>query len=286
MKYLPQFLNRWFSGRNKTPWTRETSWRQGSVLASENAVRLKLISRSQRSQRLAVVVSHDCDLASDIEDEPKVEVIVGSRIDKCLPDKAHAKNVRVLHIEMNEPIERIALELLARNKISIPKIQMASFGPANDYSIDKVELDTLRIWLAARYRRATIPDGLQALIKDVFTEVAKKGDRPRALRGIWIDFDPDLDKLERGEKYELWVVVVYSTSEDGSKAVAEDAAAQIEDKFRKKYWKNGNWTEIELRQCTVRSDTEFTLYDVSKYKLFRLDYLSLRAGQPPDTSNE
>src|SRR6476660_8559450 len=99
MKYLPQFLSRWFCAQKKIPWTRETLWRQGSILAPEQAVKLGLVSRSEQSEKFAVVISHDCDLASDIEDEPEIEIIVGSRIDKCLPEKAHAKNVRVLHIE-------------------------------------------------------------------------------------------------------------------------------------------------------------------------------------------
>jgi hypothetical protein len=285
MRFLLQFLNRWFPGQDNVPWTRETLWRQGSVFASEDAVRLKLIKSREQQQKLAVVISHDCDLASEAEDEPQIEVIVGSRIDKCLPDKAYAKNVRALHIDVNGQDGACALELLAANKISIPKIQIASFIPTNKYSVGKLELETLRNWLAARYKRAIIPDGLQALIKDEFADVAKKGERPRAVRGIWIDFDPDRDKLDEGDKYELWVVVVYSTSEEGAKAIAEEAAAQIEVKFKRKYLKNGNWTRIELRECAVRSDTEFTLYDLSSHKLFRLDYLSLRTGQPPDNSD-
>jgi hypothetical protein len=286
MKYLPRFLNRWLAGRNKPPWTRETQWRQGSVLAPGHVEKLKLVGRSHLLQKLVVVVSHDCDLAGDIEDEPKVEVIVASRIDKCLPDRTHAKNIRALHIEMTGSDGIFALELLAANKVSIPKMEMAGYSPAIDFSIGKAELDTLRIWLAARYKRATIPDGLQDLIKDIFADVAKKRDRPRALRGIWIDFDPDLDKLEENEKYELWIVIVYSTFEQGAERIAEETASQIGDKFRRKYLRDGNWVGLELRQCEVRPDTGFSLHDASVYKLFRLEYLSIRAGTVAETGNE
>ena len=289
MRYLPQFLSNWLAERrrkNVTPWPRETLWRQGSVLPSEIAISLGVLHKTKSSNQLAIVVSHDCDLASEIENEPNVEVVVGTSIPACLPDKTHAKNIRILHIEINSPSGRTALELVAHSKVSIPKRRIINFGPDTSYSIEKPELDRLRSWLAARYKRASIPDGLQALVREVFDEVAKKKERPHALKGIWIDFEPDLDRLPTGEKYELWVVVVYSTSVEGSKAVAEEAAMQIESKFRNKYWKSGTWTALDLRECAARSDTEFTLYDISKYKLFRLEHLSLRVGAPPETGNE
>lgn len=288
MRYLPQFLTKWLDGLlgKNTPWTRETPWRQGSVLPSPETVSLKLINKTQAPTMIAIVVSHDCDLATEVTDEPNVEVIVGTLIPVCLPEKTHAKNVRVLHIDIDGPGGRKALELVARNKTLVPKTRMSNFGPASVYSIGKTELETLRMWLAARYRRASIPDGLQALVKDIFEDIAKKKDRPTALRGIWIDFEPDSDHLEKGEKYELWIVLVYSTSVGGSKAVVEEMAKELQRKFEKKYRKDGVWTELDLRECVARSDTEFTYYDTYRYRLFRLEYLSIRAKTPSEVGNE
>jgi hypothetical protein len=244
------------------------------------------MDKDQSSTKIAIVVSHDCDLANEIEEEPNVEIIVGTLVGSCLPDKTHAKSVRILHIEISGPGGRKALELVAKNKISVHKGKMSNFGPDTAYSTDKAELETLRSWLAARYRRASIPDGLQDLVKDIFLETAKRRDRPRALRGIWIDFEPDLNHLQDGEKYELWVVVVYSTSEANSKSVAEEAAKQIQSKLEKKYRKNGVWTRLDLRECVARSDTEFTYYDTYRYRQFRLEHLSIRIQAASEIGNE
>jgi len=268
------------------PWTRETPWRQGSIVPLGAAISLGLIGEHHSSEKLAIVISHDCDLANEIEEEPDVEIVVGTQIEDCLPDKTHAKNVRILHLEIDTATGKKAVELVARNRVAIPKSRMASFGPDREYLLGKAELGTLRSWLAARYKRASIPDGLQSLIKDIFQDVAKKKERPHALRGIWVDFDPDLDRLLPGEHYELWIVVVYSTAEAGSKAVAEDAVRQIKDKFERKYHKGGVWTGLDLRECVARSDTEFTYYDTYRYKLFRLEYLSLRTGASDELGNE
>jgi len=241
-------------------------------------MQLGLLEKAQFSKSIAIVASHDCDLANDIEDEPRVEIVVGTPLESCDANRTHAKNVRTLHIELDGPTGRKAFEIQARSKTSVAKRDLARLGPDTAYSLRGADLDTLRAWLAARYRRASIPDGLQALIKDAFEQAAKKQERPHALRGIYIDFEPDSDRLPTGEKYELWVTVVYSTSEEGSKAVADETAKQIENKFKKKYCKEGVWTGIDLRECVARSDTEFTLYDTFRYKLFRLEYLSIRVG--------
>jgi hypothetical protein len=283
MRYLPRFLTEWFRiipSEHGTSWTRETPWRQGSTIPSERAVRLGLLDQAHCSTSIAIVASHDCDLANGIEDEPTVEVLVGTPLESCDANRTYAKNVRVLHIELDGPTGRKAFEIHAHSKRSVAKRRMTGFGPDDAYSLRGDDLDIFRAWLAARYKRASIPDGLQALIKDTFEQAAKKKERPHALRGIWIDFEPDSDKLPTGEKYELWVSVVYSTSEEGSKDVAEETANQIETKFKTKYCKEGVWTGIDLRECVARSDTEFTLYDTFRYKLFRLEHLSIRAGAP------
>ena len=287
MRFLPQFLTRWFRkpSRENSAWSRETPWRQGSVVPAAQAISLKLVDK-KGSSKIAIVISHDCDIANDIEDEPDVEVIVGTLIKSCLPDKTHAKNVRVLHISIEGPGGQRALELIAKNRAGVSKHKMSRFGPDEGYSIGRTELETLRSWLAARYRRATIPDGLQALVRETFEEIAKRKDRPTALRGIWIDFEPDLDHLEDGEKYELWVVVVYSTAEDGAKEVASETVKQLEEKLKRKYFKGGVWTKLDLRECVTRSDTEFTYYDTYRYRLFRLEHLSLRVEADAETGNE
>jgi hypothetical protein len=287
MRYLLLSLIEWFQGwKKKAEWSRETPWRQGHVLPAAKALGLRLIKKKELSSRLAVVMSHDCDLANTIEDEPNVEIIIGTLIPGSSADKTHAKNVRILHIEMDGPGGRKHLELVANAKVTIPKRRLSDFSPDSAYSFGKPEIETFRSWLAARYRRASIPDGLQALVRSIFEDVAKKKDRPKALRGIWIDFEPDLDNLNEGEKYELWVTFVYDTSVEGAKSTIEEMAKQAKEKFEKKYKPNGKWTKLDLRECVARADTEFTYYDTYRYRLFRLEYLSLRFQADAEIGNE
>lgn len=289
MRNLRQLLIKYFPSlgqKDQISWTRETPWRQGSILPSACAVELGLIEKGETSRSVVVAVSHDCDLANDLENEPLVEIIVASQIEKCDPNRTHGKNVRTLHLDINVPEGRRPFELIANRKKSIAKRELAQFNPDQTYSLGEKDLITLQSWLAARYKRATIPDDLQSLIKSIFEEVGKKNENPHAIRGIWIDFDPADEHLEPGERYELWVYVVYDTSDGDSKEVAQQAAKEIEEKSQKKYYKDGKWNGVELRECKARSDTEFTLYDSYRFRRFRLEYLSLRVDATPETDNE
>jgi hypothetical protein len=267
-------------------WSRETTWRQGSFLSRPCVKEIGLCEPPTDSGR-AIVVSHDCDLAcDDLSTEPFVEVIMATRIESCAPTYTHAKDVRKLHLEINELGARLPYQLLAKDKTSVTKAALAQFQPDADLSLDASDLKTLQIWLACRYRRATIPDRLQFLIKETFESVGKKEQNAKAIRGIWIDFDPDEENLPPGERYELWVNVVYDTTVSDSKTSADAVSQRISEIFRKKYLKGGSWQELELRECTATADTEFTLFDVYRYKRFRLEHLSVRFGAQSETDAE
>lgn len=282
MRSLRQFLTRWL--RPSVPatpeWERSTPWRQGQIVSRELAVELELIPRGEPQQNFVVVVSHDCDIACALGDEPQIEVIVGTRIIACDEAYTNARDVRVLHVEFDTPKGKVPLELIANDKRPIGKTRFQRYKPDSTFVLPEKELRALRSWLAARYRRAAIPDGLQRLVMSIFRETFKKGNKPRAVDSIYIDFDPDEEELSDGEKYELNVVVVYDTHEAGSKESAEQAVERLNSQFKKKYYVGGTWKEIELRSCVARADTSFTLYDVKNYKQVRLEYLSLRAEVP------
>jgi len=272
-------LVKWFrqTDRGNANWERNSPWRQGHIISPSLAKELNLLPPRDPHQKFAVVVSHDCDIASDPGEEPYIEIIVGTRVEACRPEYVNARHVRVLDVEFQAPQERMALEFVATDKRTVRKLDFQGHQPDSNFTLSDKELQALRSWLAARYRRAAIPDGLQRLVKDIFEDTFKKSDRPRALDKIYIDFDPDIEELPEGEKYELSVVIVYDTHEVGAKEIAEKAAERLQSQFKKKYFKGGVWGGVELRTCEVKADTSFTLFDVKGHKQVRLEYLSIRA---------
>ena len=56
-------------------WSRETHWRQGSVLPDDASKALELSHPESPERTFVVVISHDCDLAADPDREPLVELV-------------------------------------------------------------------------------------------------------------------------------------------------------------------------------------------------------------------
>ena len=65
------------NGQTPKQWTRNALWRQGHALRSGATAALGLKNAIDESATLVVVISHDCDLATDdLDVEPDVEVVL------------------------------------------------------------------------------------------------------------------------------------------------------------------------------------------------------------------
>ena len=87
-----------------------TEWRQGHVLADEAVAKFDLVSSAGPDNTVVVVVSHDCDITADVAREPKVEIVIGYRIDRLGAD-ANAKTARRLHLPFFQGDAEVPVEL-------------------------------------------------------------------------------------------------------------------------------------------------------------------------------
>ena len=93
-------------------WSRETPWRQGHVLCAKARVALEL-RHADADATCVVVISHDCDLASDdLDAEPHVEVIIGRVVSAPNGNFSWGKAPRTLHLPMqrNGGLEHMTLK--------------------------------------------------------------------------------------------------------------------------------------------------------------------------------
>ena len=110
-------------------WDSNTKWRQGHMLPAQAALDLNLINRVDASQTLAIVVSHDCDLAQPTDSEPVVEIIVGRKITTANGNYAFAKSVRTLHLDCTQASTSSIIEIVATDKVSVPKDVLQNYEP-------------------------------------------------------------------------------------------------------------------------------------------------------------
>ncbi|MGO9487227.1 MAG: hypothetical protein ACLPX9_22065 [Rhodomicrobium sp.] len=266
--------------------SRETPWRQGSVVPADVAVKLQLFGEEDAPTKVAVVISHDCDLAQGSDAEPEVEIIVGARVSAVNGNYTHAKNARRLHMYLEERVMDIVVDLQATGKVRLRKELLAGHSPDESFRLNAKQHATLQAWLAARYRRAAFPDEFERRLKaaklaDIIAKILKPlGDD---IIAVFFDVDEGGDAVEREgpvDPYTLSISLLYGTVRDPAAAadVADKAASQIRSAFNKAFFvaEKNLWQNIELLECEPISDEALTYALSVRMKRWNLDYISLR----------
>lgn len=263
-------------------WNRNTPWRQGNLLCSDA---IKALNLGDPDQTLAIVASHDCDLAQSPDGEPSIEVIVGRIIHNADGNATHAKNSRKLHIEFTGE-HALWAEFEATAKTSIDKIELNKFNPRPGSQLTLESSAVFQMWLASRYRRSAFPDEFERrLTKECkLAEKIAKAVKPHGERivGVFFDVDEGVESTRNGpdDTYLLDIIILHAadTESTDSKQAAEKATRSIEESFQEKLLKpTGMWRFIELRFCEAISETELTYHQFKQMKRWRLDHISLAA---------
>ncbi len=262
-------------------WGRDTPWRQGHVLPGEAYE--TLVGRRDDGV-IAVVVSHDCDLANDPTSEPTVEVVRCDLVAALDGNFTHGKNARKLHLSFTGGTTRAMVQFQAGAKITISKTDLVHFEPMPDCQMLPQERAVLQRWLAARYRRSAFPDEFDRRLSQ--SGIAKR--LPKILEPLGALISAmyfDLDKGEEivrgeGEAFELLILLMYIEDGDADTLTkVSKAAIEIDKLFREKFFnpKNGIWTSIELEGCEVISDYAMSVAQANSLRKWNGDFISLRA---------
>lgn len=271
-------------GGAETIWTRDMPWRQGHILSRDAFNKLELQKLNSSVDACAVVISHDCDLANtDLDDEPDVEIIVGSFVAQLDGNYAHAKTPRTLHLEVQTGDTKKFIELIAIKKTTIAKKLLAQFRPDKECLLTGVSLNGLRFWLSIRYNRAAFPDlfvNRFKRIKDKFNKLIKPSEKD--LLSVYFDLDGgEINEHADGSFYQLSIILVYYAKDDpiGASDTISVLSEKISDLFEKIYFdqKAEAWNEIELRVCTSISDEEITISQARQLQQWHLEHMTLKA---------
>jgi len=261
-------------------WTRETRWRQGSVLPAPAIEHFDLHHPAAGTTTCVVVISHDCDLANDnLTAEPDVEVIIGRTTDKVDGNYTWGKAPRTLHYPVTCNGETRHVELVSTSKCILSKSELAQFEPDEQYVLDGKSLAVLRSWLGSRYNRAAFPDTFVNRMRSTKADskLAKVLERSgEHISFVYFDVDSGQNiEREEGDPYKLSIVLVFPPGNDPEATAnkVEDVAAEVEEIVGGRL-KDG--TAVVLKSCFPISEDDLP---VSKAKLltqWRLEYMTLR----------
>lgn len=266
-------------------WTRNSPWRQGSLLTDKTVTALNLAPSGCPDATVVIVATHDCDLAQLTDKEPHVEVIVGRRIKKLDGNNTHAKSSRTLHIafEGNEPF---LAEFIITDKRIIDKNDLAGFEPEVNFKLSPPEFATFQLWLAIRYRRAAFPDEFEHRMKEsgLASKISKIVKQyGEMITAIFFDVDEkrEVSPTVLDDIYVLSIILLHETEYDfkAAEVAANKAKSAIEQAFKKKLrdTQSGVWQKIELRHIDVYSEESLTYRQSKLFRKWRLDHISLGA---------
>ncbi len=183
------------------PWSRSTVWRQGSILARKDFQVVGLPNHSEAE--VAIVISHDCDIANDnLNIEPSVEFIIARIIAENDGNCTYGRNPRTLHLDYICGEETVHFELTASKKSVIQKSKLEAVSPDDSY-YSSYSNQILQSWLASRYRRHALPNSLVSRLSKVFLHIEKEGRKNAdGILSFRMDYEPK-EELSSKEPYEL-----------------------------------------------------------------------------------
>lgn len=267
-------------------WNRDTPWRQGHLLCSSATDALGLRHAIAPEQTIAIVASHDCDLAQSPEGEPHLEVVVGRRIGGKDGNCTHAKSARKLHIEFTGSAGFWG-EFEATAKVSIDKIALTGFTPRVDARLSTENHVTFQMWLASRYRRSAFSDEFERRLTSKefkLHEKIAKAVKPHGelIAGVFFDVDDGIDVSRDGadDTYKLDILVLHVADPDfvAAETAAINAVTAIESSFKDKLFNPAkSWRHIELRSCEAVSESVLSYQQFKMLKRWRLEHISLAA---------
>ena len=274
-------------------WDRNTPWRQGSVVSPEGFFQLGLAGTGD-TRGIALVISHDCDLARPPEAEPQVELIVAKRVERGDGNLTHAKNARLLHLPLFEAGNEITIELSANGKLLVAKASLEYRYFDGTRVLHPQCRPILQTWLASRYRRPAFPNEFENRLrnKKVHDQI-RKIMTPYGQEVIAVFFEVDrgasVERTGESDLYELEIILLYSTQHDSTKAeaVTKVACEKITTAFEAAFFdaSTSSWKNIELASCTSYSDEEMSYALAQKLQKWNSDHLSLRTDPPGSLLN-
>lgn len=255
-------------------WDRNTLWGQGALIYRDQIGRVN----DEGDWDVAVIVSHDCDVANSPEVEPYIEVIPATFVEHPDGNLQYAKNPRRIHLPaVDFEKEHLGyVDLRAPCKFPIDKESLLGSEPKVGW-IAESGVNALQDWLSARYRRHALPESLADRINGALRKLESKlRTKGEEIIGVWLSYDPRCE-LEDGDPYELSFYVVFSIECPGAQASSED----VVEYFRRSLEEPEG---IIVGEAEAFSEDEFTLRDLRTTEQLRFDFISNRIGPHAPTA--
>ncbi len=252
-------------------------WRQGSFVKPESVAQLMNEIESDftiSSKDLLVIASQSCDVASSQEEY--IELSISRPLPMTGFEKQYSCNrdPRILHTKADTSASdsKIALKLLAHEKIVIKKNILETHTPDDKVRFLEEDLNGYVDWLAGRYKRPALPTKFDQLISTSDKNKKRKKIAKRAndcLTGIYVNIYPNRDTID-GEIYSVDLLgIAYDKNSLIPATEALEEYASI--------LKNAG---MDVSAPKVGTEFQITIGTLRQYQRINFDYLSYEENNP------
>jgi hypothetical protein len=232
---------------------------------------------------LVVVVSHDCDVCSAQESEPKVELMAIQELEASSLDGTltNLKSPRVLQFAGDlissdgETIRDGFFEARAHRRWWVPREVLLGSPP--EAMLVPTPPNVIARWLGRRYDRPAFPTEFNRRISPVDSKITdlmkRQGD---LITGLFLTLNTE-EELGPEDSYDVVLLGLLreETADLDTRDKADELVAQSAAHL-------GACEGIDVKDYAVKSDAEISVADLRKLRRLDQDNLSYRAGTPED----
>jgi hypothetical protein len=255
---------------------KQLGWRQGSILPSELFQEVGIATHLEFCEGKAypIVISQDCDVVHhSYSDEPFIEIIRATSVERPDGSLQYAKSSRKLHLELVATDSHKPFQLSIHERRLIDRKLLEKCGPSKDLTVLPDDIRLLADWISRRYRRDSFPDEFVRRISE------KKGKKHlkklleaqgKLITGIFLLLNSSRDlTVDTPYKITVYATVRTQTYDD-------DLQRQhLEDNFLDNFTNLlKNFSGIEVVDYFLVSEAEFSLDDVRNTRRMDFDSIS------------
>lgn len=253
-------------------------WRQGSFVKSELVAQLINEIESDftiSSEDLLVVASQSCDVASFREEYIELSILRPLPIAEFEKKYSCNRDPRRLHTKASTSVSdsKIALSLLAHEKIVIKKTLLETNRPDDKIWLLEDDLNGYVDWLAGRYKRPALPTKFDQLIASADKNAKKRKKITKrandSLTAIYVEIYPNRD-ISDDETYSVNLLGIASEGQSITSATdaLNDYAAILKE------------AGMDVSTPKVGTEFQITVGTLRQYQRINFDYLSYEENTP------
>lgn len=257
-------------------------WALGKIFSNKSASSICSLIREEHKgdNCIFIAVTHDCSvIIPSLINEPFLEYLAVKQIDKENGQFTNARNIRRLHLEIEQNGEVAWYEATMAMRGFVCREKIVECLTDDRYSLTTESLNILKRWLANRYISQTFPDRFNQLtnslvkgsksplIKAFNTNVGK------ACHSIFISLTPDNRDLIEDESYGVVIALLFR--DEIAIEIGRDGIDEFGEKIKAILDSVKSLDPVEV---IALAEFDATYSQIVKMSRWQLDYVSIKDG--------